>query len=174
MVYDIKIIPLNEFYLKQTIKLVKSIFKYEKESVSLELKASVDNDEFNKYLLYEDNNIRTLEYFIAINNKGKILGVVGLYSLNDDYIDTYWLGWFCVAKDERGKGIGKILLEYVINEARVRQRKYLKLYTSTYKDEAAAEKLYDKYDFFITAIFKGKYEKILYRKKYCKRSCVNS
>ena len=89
MVYDIKIIPLNEFYLKQTIKLVKSIFKYEKESVSLELKASVDNDEFNKYLLYEDNNIRTLEYFIAINNKGKILGVVGLYSLNSDYLDLW-------------------------------------------------------------------------------------
>ena len=87
---SITIIPLNKIYLKKAIKLVKSIFKYEKESVSLELKASVDNDEFNKYLLYEDNNIRTIEYFIAINNKGKLLGVVGLYSLNSDYLDTYW------------------------------------------------------------------------------------
>ena len=162
---SITIIPLNKIYLKKAIKLVKSIFKYEKESVSLELKASVDNDEFNKYLLYEDNNIRTIEYFIAINNKGKLLGVVGLYSLNSDYLDTYWIGWYCVSKKERGKGIGSILLEYVINEARVRKRKYLKLYTSTYKDEAAAQKLYEKYEFFITSIFKGKYEQILYRKK---------
>lgn len=164
----IDIIPLTVKHLNQGITLVKSTFKDEGKSLKRELEASVDEKKFAKYVKKYDRNTKSLEYFIAID-KGcenqKVLGIIGLYSINDDFKDTYWLGWYCVDISERGRGIGKALLNYAIALARKRGKKYLCLYTSTDENEAKAQKIYEEYDFFITKIIKKRGYKILYRKK---------
>lgn len=165
---SIYIIPLNEKYLSQGIRLVKSTFKDESKSLKTELKASVYENKFIEYIKKYDKDIKSLEYFVAVNKTDKnhrVSGIIGLYSTNDDFQDTYWLGWYCVDMRQRGKGIGKALLDYVIDLARKREREYLCLYTSTDKNEAKAQKIYEAYGFTITKIVHKKGYKILYRKK---------
>ncbi len=162
---DVRIIPLEYKYLEQSFKVVNANFEGEDESIRKELEASVDEKKFNKYVNEYDNDMISLEYFIAIDESERVLGTIGLYSLRKDYEDTYWLGWYCVREEERGKGIGIALLEFVIEESRRRNKKYLRLFTSTYKSEAKAQGIYEKYGFYITKKKKRKHHYILYRKK---------
>ncbi|MHC1682302.1 MAG: GNAT family N-acetyltransferase [Clostridiaceae bacterium] len=162
---DVIIVPLTKTYLEQSINLVESTFDEEDMSLSKELEASVDEKKFAKYVKRYDKNMRTLEYFIAKDNNQRVIGIIGLYSLKKDYKDTYWIGWYCVDINERGKGIGKALLEFIITMAKYREKKYLCLYTSTDKNEAKAQKIYEQYGFFITKVIHKKGYEILYRKK---------
>ena len=76
-----------------------------------------------------------------------------------------WIGWFCVHKKYRGRGIGVALLNYSIEVAKERGKRYLSLYTSTDKNEAEAQVLYELNGFYITKrIYKKGYE-ILFRRK---------
>ena len=54
--------------------------------------------------------------------------------MEKDVEDSCFVGWYGV--EERGKGISIAILEYVIGKARIKNKKYLKLYRSTYKEEA--------------------------------------
>ena len=74
-------------------------------------------------------------------------GTTGIYSYVKDKEDAIWLAWFCVDTEQRGKGIGKKLIEYSINVVREYNKKYFRLYTSSDPNEAAAQNLYEKYGF---------------------------
>lgn len=162
---SVKIINLNESYVKRAIKLVMNTFEDEGESIKKELWASVNEEKLIKYIKKYDRHMRTLEYFIAIDSEKNLLGIIGLYSLNESYENTYWLGWYCVSKRHRGKGIGKLLLDYAIETARERGKSYLCLYTSTDENEAKAQEIYEKNGFYITKRIKKHDYEILYREK---------
>jgi ribosomal protein S18 acetylase RimI-like enzyme len=53
------------------------------------------------------------------------------------------VSWFCVDPETRGQGIGKSLLAHLIGVVRSRGYKYLRLYTGSDPDEAAAQLLYE-------------------------------
>ena len=55
-----------------------------------------------------------------------------------------------VSTECRGQGTGRRLIEHSIEMARARGRQYVRLYTSTLPCEAAAQSLYEKYNFSIT------------------------
>lgn len=162
---DMEILILTKKYLSKGIKLVESIFTDEEESVKKEMEASVDEKKFQKYVTKIDRHIRSLEYFIAVNTKGKCVGIIGMYTLIESYEDTLWIGWYCVHKKYRGRGIGKLLLDFVIDKARESGKKYICLYTSTDNNEATAQEIYEKYGFYITERIKKDGYEILYRKK---------
>jgi GNAT superfamily N-acetyltransferase len=162
----IKVVPFEAKYLVQAKALVDSVFPNEKYPPSEAFEASVDKTKYGSFM-ERNGGIGTFEYFVAVDENDLVLGTSGLYTESSDCEDSYWIGWYCVHKDHRGKKIGKLLLEYTINEARRRGKKFLKLYTSTSPDEAAAQKIYEKNDFYITdapRVKQGKYE-IFYRKK---------
>ncbi len=77
-----------------------------------------------------------------------------------------WLGWYCVRPDQRGKGLGRELIEWTIDKAKEQGFKKLKLYTSEDPEEAKAQEIYENYGFKIVGEEKGegKY-KTLYREK---------
>lgn len=122
---EIKIIPLEKKYLSQTIKLINHIFPDEdtltedfpdiSSMPSKELEASLD-----KNLNFK--NYKSLKYFIALNKKDEIVGITGLYSLKSDKQNHCWLGWFCVDKNYRNKGIGNLLLKYSIKKAKKKRK----------------------------------------------------
>lgn len=78
----------------------------------------------------------------ALSPGGEVLGVTGLYAVAGDR-EALWLGWFCVAPEARGQGIGGALLDFSIAEARRSGRRLLRLHTSTDAGERAAQALYD-------------------------------
>jgi GNAT superfamily N-acetyltransferase len=87
-------------------------------------------------------------YFVA-RDGARVVGVCGLYELEKDGSEADWLGWFCVDESCRNKGVGSRLLDCAIKTAKKRGKKFLRLYTSTLRDEAAAQVLYVEKGFHI-------------------------
>jgi GNAT superfamily N-acetyltransferase len=85
-----------------------------------------------------------LNLWIAVDHPAeRVVGTTGLYTYLRDAAEAVWLAWFCVAPEARGKGIGSHLLDFSIAEAQKTGRRYLRLYTSDDRREAAAQRLYE-------------------------------
>lgn len=55
-------------------------------------------------------------YLIKCNKE--VIGICGLYSLYDDFIDELWLGWFGVLPEHRNKKIGEKTLNFLKENAK--------------------------------------------------------
>lgn len=162
---SINIIKLTKLHLKSAIKLVNSVFSEEDEYPEIEIKASVYEKWFNCYVSKYDDEIISLKYFVVVNDKEKVIGIIGIYETKYDCKDTTWIGWFCVHKKYRRMGIGRDLLNYITEIAKLEGKRYLALYTSTDKNETKAQGLYESNGFYITKrIYKKGYQ-ILFRRK---------
>jgi ribosomal protein S18 acetylase RimI-like enzyme len=91
---------------------------------------------------------------------GKTIGVIGFCR---DYFSTdysYWLGWFVVDEEYRGKkefAVAEKLLKRV--EAELRKRKIKKLFVSTEDTNARAKSFYAKHQFRTEAVLRDYYYK---------------
>lgn len=160
-----KIIALTTGYLSQAIKLVNNSFRDEDTEPGMELMASLNTKGLAEYQ-NRNPEIVSLDYYIAVTSDAKVVGIVGLYEQSEDCRETtLWLGWYCVDRKYRGLKIGKKLLEHAIEKAKSRQAKFLALYTSTHKEEAKAQLVYDKFGFEITHRVKKRNYDLLYRRK---------
>ena len=161
----ITIVPLSKNYLLQAIRLVNRLFPDESGSPGQDLAGSIDGAALIAYRA-ANPEVLTLNYYLALNHNQQLVGIVGLYSLAEDYWEnTLWLGWYGVTPRQRNKKIGKTLLEYAIERARERKATQLCLYTSTSPEEARAQQLYDRYGFEITARVSKPHYELLYRRK---------
>ena len=79
-----------------------------------------------------------INLWVAVDETGAVCGTTGLYTTPQDEHEAAWLSWFCVDPKHRGQGIGKLLIEFSIEEARAANKKFLRLYTSDDENEAAA------------------------------------
>lgn len=97
---------------------------------------------------------RSLRYWVAVadGNDGNVLGTTGLYSTRKDRYEARWLGWFCVAPEVRGEGIGARLLDHAVAEARREGARVLRVETSDDAREAAAQRLYDSRKLTVTKV----------------------
>jgi GNAT superfamily N-acetyltransferase len=85
-----------------------------------------------------------VRYWVARDNEtAAVIGTVGLYTKVGDG-EAYWGGWMCVDPEARGKSLGMMLAYRALVEATIMgDRKYVRLYTSTDPNEAAAQIMYD-------------------------------
>ncbi len=147
--------PLSYETVDRAINLVDRIFPYQinsqTENAGIVFRASLEkNNSFNRNL-FEKMQITDANYWVAIDpNSKKVVGTTGLYSYREDEAQAYWLGYTCVDPDFRGQRIGSKLVDFAIAKARQSGKQFLRLYTSTYPDQAVAQILYDKRGFRIT------------------------
>lgn len=142
-----KIIPLDKTHIGEAINLLNSVFpddvaRYNNPEISM--RCGLDPENYSEYWNYFQ-----LAYtypHVLIDNK-KIIGTTGLYHLKTDPEDRVWLGWFCIASEYRGKGLGKMLLQWTIDLARKKGYKTLRLYASNNPRLIIAQKLYDQFGF---------------------------
>ncbi len=142
----VKIVPATEEALPEAKKLIKRVFPYRSLSEQFNLIAitSPDNWLLKKILnLFGIKDI--LDIYLAVNEKQEVVGTTGLYNYLKDADEAVWLFWFCVAPEERGKGIGTKLLTYTIKLARSKKVDYLRLYTSDVSNEREAQIIYQKH-----------------------------
>ena len=142
----IKIEPLTDRTLRETVDLVDKIFPgEEKEPPKLEIPASLNTEKYQNFLL--KHQMSDLRYWVAIDDFERVVGTIGLYCYDFDEEEAFWLGWFCVDPRLRRKNIGVQLLQFSIKEAKKQGKKFLRLYTSTDLNELASHRLYEKYGF---------------------------
>lgn len=159
----IKIRPLSKETLQQVSMLALEVFPsdpHDEDYPPKSFKISL-NCKKNKRM---DLDVTFLKYWAALDDKGKVHGIVGLYTLSYDENEAYWLGWYLVGPKSRGRGIGKMLLNFIITKARKDGKKYLRLYTSRDPNEKKANEIYDKLGF--TPIKSKKINKIIADKKF--------
>lgn len=163
----LKIEPLSQENFDEAVKLANSVFSYKKSLPENAFIASINEEKFKELKKTGEIFGKNLEYFVVKNEGGKIIGTTGFYNKDDDDSDVIWLGWYCVNPAFRGQGFGQEILDWTIEEARRRGKKYLRLYTSTRPEEKAANLMYEKNGFKISADKTepdGDYE-IFFRKK---------
>lgn len=86
-------------------------------------------------------NKKTIRRFVISNKKGEIFGY-GFLSALDREFPTLGI---CIRDDVHGKGLGKMMMEYLINYAKSRNKKGILL--TVFKDNKRAFNLYKKYGF---------------------------
>ncbi|MCA0399467.1 MAG: GNAT family N-acetyltransferase [Proteobacteria bacterium] len=138
--------PLTPDMRKAAIRLVDRVFPSQDLAEMLSLRLFQTRWAW----LLRLGGMRRGRFWGAIRG-GTLLGLVGLYSMAKDEEEANWLGWFCVAPEARGLGLGQHLLDHAIGEARATGRRYLRLYTSTDPVEEAAQALYERNGFRIIA-----------------------
>jgi ribosomal protein S18 acetylase RimI-like enzyme len=140
----------DQSQISKTDKLISKVFPFRSLSERLTFLAFKNQNNWlvKKVLLYF--GVSSLSNFwVALDSEKNVLGTTGIYTYSKDENEAVWLAWFCVDPEQRGKGIGKLLIEYSINKAKKLNKKYFRLYTSTDPNEAAAQNLYEKYGFKI-------------------------
>jgi len=94
---------LNENNIKIAAKVQYEIFP--DSSAYFVYKSKVTGERENFYV----------SYIVYLNNEP--MGVVGLYEI-PEYSDTIWLSWFGVIKKYRKMGLGKQMLDFIIEVAK--------------------------------------------------------
>lgn len=142
----IKIEPLSKKTLKPAIRLLQNVFDYPegRKQIKLWFTASLNPDKYQK--LYEKEKSKWVQYYVALH-KNKIIGTTGLYQLENEKNDVYWLGWFCVDERYRRSGIGREIIDFTFKEERKLGGKVLKLWTTNHPEMEAASKFYKKLGF---------------------------
>ncbi|MEI6040421.1 MAG: GNAT family N-acetyltransferase [Candidatus Berkelbacteria bacterium] len=143
----IKVEPLNRGNFDEAIELLNIVFAYDTPHSQQAFLSSIDPEVYKKYKATGEIFGKNLEYFVVKNNDGKVIGTTGFYNKDDDDSDVTWLGWYCVDPDFRGQGFGQEILDWTIDEARRRGKKYMRLYTSTRPEEKSANLMYEKNGF---------------------------
>ncbi|WP_067175251.1 GNAT family N-acetyltransferase [Sulfurospirillum sp. UCH001] len=144
--------PLSFDRLEESNTLRNRVFKYLSLEEKQTLNASLDAQNYSSILA--KLALMSLEYWVAIY-ENKVVGLIGLYEETSDHEDSIWLGWYCVDEKYRGLTIGKKLISFAIEEAKKKNKYFLKLYTTLHDEYAVARDLYEKLGFFVT-FHKGK------------------
>ncbi|MFZ5599681.1 MAG: GNAT family N-acetyltransferase [Bacillota bacterium] len=146
MIIIIRIVPISHDTLVQAERLVAQVFPFQNLAERLSFTAFAKKD--NRIVrvitrLFGVNEL--INFWVALNETNRVVGTTGLYSYLRDCDEAVWLAWFCVAPNERGKGIGKQLLAFSIEEARKIGLPYLRLYTGDDPIEREAQRLYERF-----------------------------
>lgn len=102
--------PISKKNLQTIIDVQKSLFP--KEAGAESIKVALDNDLLKKINPWSD----FMTYWLV--KKGRaIVGMTGIYTYKK-YPDDIFLSWYGVLPEYRGKGYGKSILEWSINEGK--------------------------------------------------------
>ena len=139
----ISIKALSESNLRDSQDLVERIFP--REHAGKMLAASLNIEQYRDYL--DGIKVSWLEYYVATDDDGNIIGTSGLYTKNPAENSVVWLGWFCVSEEYRRKGVGKKLLDYSISKAVKKGYNTMKIYSDAGVKGEAARGFYTDYGF---------------------------
>jgi len=165
-----QIVPLTQELIPSAQRLVDRVFPHQSLPEQWSLWAYTRRRSLLIRLGLPLFGIKDLTIFWGAVEEGRddILALTGLYSRASDAQEAVWLGWFCVAPERRGAGIGSRMLDFSIERARETGKRFFRLYTSEAPTEAAAQYLYEKKGFAIVKVKKRRPYNRIYRQKIMK------
>jgi len=127
------------------------------------LEASLNKETLSS--VYKKNEIKEMQYWVARDKKTlQVIALTGLYTEKEDDEDSCWLGWFCLDERYRGKGFGKELFNFSIEQAKSTSKRYLHIYTYNGKEYKVAINMYNSYGFKEYNVKNTKYKRDMYFK----------
>ncbi len=162
-----QIVALTDNLIPSAQRLVDSVFPHQSLSERLSFWAYANRQSLAIRLGAKLFGVEDLVAFWVALDEGsdEVIAITGLYSYGRDAAEAIWLGWFCVAPERRGAGIGSMMLDFSIERARETQKRYFRLYTSEAPYQAAAQRLYEKKGFSVVKVKKRRPFNIVYRQK---------
>jgi ribosomal protein S18 acetylase RimI-like enzyme len=144
-VTDISIEHLDDTRLSEARKLVWRCFPHQSPFERLSFWAIANrHSSYMRRMMTWVGVADFLDFWGAFDSQtGALLGTTGLYQYTCDAAEAVWLAWFCVAPEARRQGVGSRLLDFSIEKAKGTGLPYLRLYTSDWPNEAAAQFLYE-------------------------------
>lgn len=149
-----KILALHRENLTIGTNAAKAGFGYAPEILNPapDFKAAVNPNAYERLYGGNTHAPTDMQYFLAASKDRQVLGTTGLYKNPQDHDKAAWLGWFSVKPEFRGRGVGRELLQFSVDQAKAQDNRYLRLYTSDHPGEAAAQHLYEKMGFKVTSV----------------------
>ena len=152
---DIRIEKLTYNTLAKTIAAAEEVFPHVLFSLADDFESSLNDEKLKKFNeefcsadnLYFPHEFLWQEYWIALTETDEVAGFVGLHMIEEDKNDSLWVSCFGVREKFRRFGLGGRLIDFVIQEARKKEAKNLRLYTTTHDLEKAAQVFYEKKGF---------------------------
>lgn len=141
----VELIPLSPERFEEIVELAEEVFPYDKSHVPCPregLRCSIEGRD------YPEDHERNGRYWYVLKD-GKLAGFTGLYVHTQGPDDVAWLGWFGVAPEVRGNGIGRKMLQATIDRAQYEGYKALRLYTTSLPGEEVAQRLYEEAGFML-------------------------
>jgi len=123
--------------LVETQYLAAELFPWEHEH-QIALTAAVAPAAHATFL--RDRRLASIRFWTSLQT-GQVAGLAGLYNYAAQPDET-WLAWYGLQANARGRGKGAELLDWVIAEARVEQKRTLRLWTTDEPEYAKATALY--------------------------------
>ena len=108
---------------------LKSNFEITEEVKEADILIFPNSCAYYAYKKKVNGNIQNYFTTYIVYLEDKPIGVSGLYEL-PEYSDTVWLNWFGLLPQYRKMGYGNKMFEFLIDEARNRNKDFLRLYTS--------------------------------------------
>jgi GNAT superfamily N-acetyltransferase len=147
---SIDIVPLEIAHLSPLFRMCTMIFVAYAENPNEELLSVFEQESLVSKAIWNQHNIVSLRYWIAMKDNQPI-GLIGAYERKNDQDDSLWCGWFGVDPQFQGQGIGKKLRVYFENEAKRMGKSYCKLFTSAEEDNNDILSLYKKWGYEISS-----------------------
>ncbi len=158
------IVPMSAQTLPQAKALVHRVFGHEGPAGWLFFWAWPHRDRPAARLLLARVGVASLgEFWLAIDDHGRVVGTVGLHRFRRDAREAVWLSWYCVAPESRGLGIGAHLLDYAIEKARESGARFLRLYTGDDPVMAEAQGAYESRGLRVARTYNLVFRRVLQR-----------
>ncbi|WP_444996071.1 GNAT family N-acetyltransferase [Aliikangiella sp. IMCC44359] len=123
------------------------------------------HDEDDAEAIHESLEVVQFEnHFVALLDEIEVIGVTGFHQ-QPDCDHTFYLSWTYLHKDYCGKGYGNSLMEYILEQLKLREARKVFIKVSDYVDEegigtyAAAMSLYKKFGFMEELKLENYYDK---------------
>ncbi|MBS3974898.1 MAG: GNAT family N-acetyltransferase [Actinobacteria bacterium] len=160
----VKILEMNSSTARGVSALVKRVFPFEGH-ISSWIYTTPEGSLFRKIGLGAVGIRKVTVVWAALDDRGNVVGTIGLFRHRFDADEAFWLTYFCVAPEARGAGVGSRLLDRAIERARQDGADYLRLYTSDASDEADAQRLYESRGLHVYKTMNLIFYNILFREK---------
>ena len=134
--------PLTPERIEEAVAFITSVFPRDTDHVRKTFQAFKNGKSDSQW---EEWRLTALEFW-TVSAEDHLIGIIGLY-IREKEPEVCWLSWFCVDPAYRKQGIGTMLFDKVVQEARRHQKRFLRLYTSTAPEEADAQRFYEQRGF---------------------------
>ena len=153
-VVDIRYEELSSDNLRVAQELVEKVFALEKGVAAADLEHQVHKQgtEAEREIPEGSGEAYNEQHWIARDKAGKLLGITGRYDVAGDKPEHFWLGWFALAPELRGSGLGAALFDKVSSEGRSDGKTVLYIISSDHSDMAGNAKFYHRNSCPIVAV----------------------